>query len=168
MRHFIGEYHESNLYIAVDHDAQVLLWLKKVIERSQPKCKVLFLCADFEKLPLKPASVDMLLDISGSSNYAFDHSDKILLEKVDNLTKPETILHAYYILFKQFSKHTKIDDVSKKWFKLDTITEALKSLKYIKTDDYISDSVEKGGPMEDYFVPGESVYTYLYYGRKQI
>ncbi|HSN66357.1 MAG TPA: MerR family transcriptional regulator, partial [Fusibacter sp.] len=163
MRHFIGDFHGSNLYIAVDHNAQVLLWLKKIIERSQPKCKVLFLCADFEKLPLKPASVDLLLDISGSSNYAFDHSDKFLLDKVDHLTKPETILHAYFILFEKFSKHTKIDDVSKKWFRLDTIKEALKRLKYIKTDDYISDSVEKGGPMEDYFVPGESVYTYLYF-----
>jgi DNA-binding transcriptional MerR regulator len=166
MRHFIGEFHESNLYIAVDHDAQVLLWLKKVIERSQPKCKVLFLCADFEKLPLKPASVDLLLDISGSSNYAFEHSDKFLLDKLDPLTKPSTILHAYYILFEKFSKHTKIDDVSKKWFKLDIITEALKRLSYLKTDDYISDSVEKGGPMEDYFVTGESVFTYLYYGQK--
>ncbi len=166
MRHFIGDFHESNFYIAVDHDAQVLLWLKKVIERSQPKCKVLFLCADFENLPLKPASVDMLLDISGSSNYAFDHPDKFLLDKVDALTKPDMILHAYYILFEKFSKHTKIDDGSKKWFKLDTITEALNRLKYIKADDFISDSVEKGGPMEDYFVPGESVYTYLYYGHK--
>jgi DNA-binding transcriptional MerR regulator len=168
MRHFIGEFHGSNLYIAVDHDAKVLLWLKQVIERSHPKCKVLFLCADFEKLPLKPESVDLLLDISGASNYAFDHSDKFLLDTIDPLTKPDTILHAYYILFEKFSKHTKIDDGSKKWFKLDTITESLKQLKYIKTDDYISDSVEKGGPLEDYFVPGESVYTYLYYGQKQI
>lgn len=168
MRHFIGEFHGSNLYIAVDYDAHVLLWLKKVIERSQPKCKVLFLCADFEKLPLKPASVDLLLDISGSSNYAFDHSDKFLLEKVDHLTKPETILHAYFILFEKFSKHTKIDDVSKKWFKLDTIKETLNRLKYMKNDDYISDSVEKGGPLEDYFVSGESVFTYLYYGQKKI
>lgn len=168
MRHFIGDFQASNLYIAVDHNPQVHIWLKKIIERSQPKCNVLFICADFESLPIKPESVDLLLDISGSSNYAFDHSDRFLLDIIDPLTKQDTILHAYFILFNQFSKHTKIDESVKKWFKYETIADALKTLNYKSKDAFISDSVDKGGPMEDYFVPGESVYTYLYYGKKHI
>lgn len=143
------------------------MWLKKIIERSQPKCKVLFICADFEHLPLKPKSIDLLLDISGSSNYAFNHADKFLLDIIQPLTKSDTILHAYYILFKQFSKHTKIDESVKKWFKFEAIAEALETLNYKKINTFVSDTVDKGGPMEDYFVPGESVYTYLYYGQKQ-
>lgn len=167
MRHMLEFFPESSTYIAVDHDPLKIMWLKKVIERSHPKCKVIFVCADFTKLPLKKHSVDLLLDMSGSSNYAFEHSE-FLLEKIDHLLKKNAHIHGGYIVFENFVAQSKIPITYRKSFNIKYIQSYLRTLNYVCLDDFISEPVEKGGPLEDYFVDGEKVRTYLYSGKKSI
>lgn len=167
MRHMLDLFPESSTYIAVDHNPIKLIWLKKIIERSHPKCTVIFLCADFTSLPLKSDSVDVLLDISGSSNYAFDHPE-FLLELIDPLLKRDVKLHGYYILFDNFVSKSKVPLELRDNFKLQQIKTHLKQLEYRCDDDFTSETVEKGGPLEDYFIEGERVRTYLYSGKKVI
>ena len=165
MRHMMDWFPENSTYIAVDHNPVKLKWLKKILERHHPKCNILFLCADFKQLPLKHRCVDALLDISGSSNYAFDHTD-FLLHRVDPLLKENATLHGYYILFDNFVKHSKISLAYREGFKLNKIKSELSLLGYVCTDELLTEPVEKGGPLEDYFVEGECVRTYLYTGYK--
>ncbi|GAB6109514.1 MerR family transcriptional regulator [Fusibacter bizertensis] len=165
MRHMIDRFPETFTYIAVDHDPIKLRWLKKIIERSQPKCTVIFICTDFTQIPLKPSSIDMLLDISGSSNYAFDYSD-FLLEKIDFLVKEDAKIHGYYIIFKNFMSQSDIPLKFRDGFKIQTVKSNLKKLNYRCLEDYETEPVEKGGPLENYFVEGEHVSSYLYNGVK--
>lgn len=165
MRHMIDLFPDSSTYIAVDRNPVKLKWLKQIIERNPPKCKVLFLFGDFASLPIKEASVDMLLDISGSSNYAFEHPD-FLLDGLDYLLKSSAKLHGYYILFDNFAPHSKIPPALREGFKRSSIQSHLARLGYQCEEDFLSEPVEKGGPLEDYFVDGEWVRTYLYCGVK--
>lgn len=165
MRHMIDRFPKNVTYIAVDHDAIKIRWLKKIIERSKPKCNVVFICSDFTKIPLKPISVDWLLDISGSSNFAFDHQE-FLLDKIDGLTKEEAHLHGYYIIFKNFASASKIPLEFRDGFKIQPIKKLIKNLGYKCIHEFETEPVEKGGPLEDYFVEGEHVCSFLYTGIK--
>ncbi len=167
MRHMLDRFPESSTYIAVDHNPVKIMWLKKIIERSQPKCKVIFVCADFIKLPLKASSVDLLLDVSGSSNYSFEHPE-FLLDKIDYLLKNNVRIHGYYILFENFVSQSKIPVSLRDGFNIQHIKSHLKDLQYKCIEDFVSEPVKKGGPLEDYFVDGERVRTYLYSGVKSI
>lgn len=166
MRHMLDHFPESSTYIAVDHNPAKIMWLKKVIERSHPKCKIIFACADFVKLPLKQGSVDMLLDISGSSNYSF-YSPEFLLYKTDHLLKQNAHILGYYILFENFVSQSKIQASLRKGFQIQHIKSHLKALQFDCLDDFLTEPVDKGGPLEDYFVDGERVRTYLYTGVKR-
>ncbi|MBN2286879.1 MAG: MerR family transcriptional regulator [Tissierellales bacterium] len=165
LRHMLDRFPESCTYIAVDHNPIKMMWLKKIIERSRPRCKILFVCADFTKLPIKPCSIDVLFDISGSSNYSFTHTEFLLYE-IDYLLKQKTYLLGYYILFENFVSNSKIPALFRPGFRLQQIQSHLKTLQYACMDELISEPVEKGGPLEDYFVEGERVRTYFFSGMK--
>lgn len=165
MRHMIDLFPANSTYVAVDYNPIKLKWLKQILERSQPKCNIIFLCADFKHLPVKQGIVDVLLDISGSSNFAFDHAD-FLLDHIETLMKSTSVLHGYYILFDSFAKQSKIPPLFRDNFKLKPIQQHLKRLGYHVEEDFVSEPVDHGGPLEDYFVEGESVRTYLYRGIK--
>ena len=49
---------------------------------------------------------------------------------------------------------------------LEHIKDKIKDLGYKKYHDHVSDFIERGGSHESYFVSGEKVYTYLYYGKR--
>jgi len=167
MRHMLDRFPENSTYIAVDHDPLKMIWLKKIIERSHPKCNVIFICADFTQIPVKSYSVDMLLDIAGTSNYAFEYTD-FLLEKIDHLLKKNAHICGGYIVFEKFVERSKIPLLYRKNFEIQHIKAQLKALNYVCMEEFISEPVEKGGPLEDYFVDGEKVGTYYYRGKKKI
>ncbi|MBV1758752.1 MAG: MerR family transcriptional regulator [Dethiosulfatibacter sp.] len=167
MRHMLDRFSDSSTYIAVDHDPVKIMWLKKIIERSHPKCKVIFICADFKQMPLRSGSVDTLLDVSGSSNYSFEHPEFLLYE-INHLLKNNARILGFYILFENFVSQSKVPVSLRKGFQIQHIKSHLKDLQFICIDDYLSEPVDKGGPLEDYFVDGERVRTYLYSGVKSI
>lgn len=165
MRHVLDSFPDSSTYIAVDHDRVKMKWLRRVIEKNNPKCNVVFICTDFENIPLRDNTVDLLLDIAGSSNYAFENRE-FLLRRVDHLMKKGGYLHGSYILFKNFKSNSKIPRELRVNFMLDHVKKEIENLNYSCTDEHVSSTVVKGGPMEDYFVEGEEVYTYQYTGVK--
>ncbi|PGZ06502.1 methyltransferase, partial [Bacillus cereus] len=70
LRNIYEELPEDCLYIAVDRDLNKLLFLKDVIERTNPKRNILFICADFLNIPIQNYSADIVIDQSGTSNYS--------------------------------------------------------------------------------------------------
>lgn len=165
LRHFIDRFPASGLYIAVDWDLSRLKWLKAALENNKPEFKILFLCADFNSLPVKDRSVDLLLDVSGSSNYAFS-SQRFLLQVVERVMKSHCVLHGFYILFQNFMSHTKVDKPYQDMFKKAVIRSEIAKLGFEEISSFETEPIERGGPKEDYFVPGEKVNSYLYYGKR--
>lgn len=163
LRHFAGDFPATTVYVAVDHNPKSLVWLKKQLERNPPQCKLLFVCADFQTIPLLHQSVDLVLDISGSSNYAFEH-EQFLLQIIEPYMKATTLLHGYYILFENFMSHSKIGLSYRPNLTEKHIRHSIAQTGFEELHSYTTESVSNGGPMEDYFVEGERVYSMFFHG----
>jgi hypothetical protein len=110
-------------------------------------------------------TVDMVVDHTGTSNYSFEH-EAFLLDEVDSLVKPDGYLVGSYLVFKNFSPKSKIEARYRKNFTIKTIKENIGHLKYKALDERISEPIDKGGRFEDFFVPGEEIYSYLLFGKR--
>ncbi|MHC0036305.1 MerR family transcriptional regulator [Pseudoneobacillus sp. C159] len=156
---------EDCLYIAVDHNLKRHQFLKHLLERTGMKRNVLFICTDFKKIPIKDQTVDILLDIAGTSNYSFEH-EEFLLSEVDALLKPVGYLLASFIVFHKFSPKGKIEIPLRKNFTDSKIKENIMKLGYTVIEETKTSPVQKGGQFEDFFVEGEEVYTYAFFGKR--
>jgi len=165
LRNIYHELPDDSIYIAVDHHVARHTFLKTMLESTGLQRRIIFICSDFLEIPIKDQSVDILLDFSGTSNYSFDHSD-FLLEATNQYIKENAYLIGSYILFKNFSANSLILDNYRKNFTLHHVQERLKALQYKTIDERISGYLEHGGTYESYFVKGEKVYNYLFYGKR--
>ncbi|QOR34229.1 MerR family transcriptional regulator [Clostridium sp. 'deep sea'] len=153
------------IYVAVDHDITRHKFLKNMLEMADIKKNVVFICADFLEMPIKHKSIDILLDFSGTSNYSFEH-DEFLLALIDKYVKENAYIIGSYILFKNFNNNSLIAERFRNNFILNKVKQEIAELKYKVIDERVSNYVENGGKYEDYFVNGEKIYNYAFYGKR--
>ncbi|ADK05271.1 TPA: methyltransferase domain-containing protein [Bacillus anthracis] len=156
---------EDCLYIAVDRDFNKLLFLKDVLARKNPRRNILFICADFLNIPIQNRSVDIVIDHSGTSNYSFEHAD-FLLHELNPLFKSNCYLLSLFILFKNFSLNSQITNNFRANFTLSKIKKELQNLQFQSIDESTSNYLKRGGKYEDFFVQGEEIYTYSFFGKR--
>jgi DNA-binding transcriptional MerR regulator/SAM-dependent methyltransferase len=167
LRNIYQDLPEDCLYIAVDHDFERHRFLKGLLESTNLKRNVLFICTDFLDIPIQNSLVDLLVDHSGTSNYSFEHQD-FLLRNIDSLIKPDGYLLGSYFAFKNFSSHSKIAVEFRDNFRINKIQNHIAELNYQLLDERTSPVIDKGGIYENFFVKGEEVFTYSVWGRKVI
>ncbi|AFU13285.1 MerR family transcriptional regulator [Bacillus toyonensis] len=165
LRNIYEELPGNCLYIAVDRDLNKLLFLKDVIERRNPKRNILFICADFLNIPIQNYSADIVIDQSGTSNYSFEHKN-FLLHELNPLFKPECYMLSSYILFKNFSIHSHISIRLRENFTSSKVKGEIQKLQFQTIDERTSNYLERGGKYENFFVQGEEIYTYSFFGRR--
>lgn len=156
---------DDSIYIAVDHDINKHRFLKNILEMVGCKKNMVFICADFLQIPIKDNSVDILVDMSGTSNYSFEHQE-FLLKLIDNLIKDNAKILGSYILFKNFISNSFIKDKYRSNFMLDNVKREISKLRYNIFKENISSTLEEGGKYENYFKEGEKVYSYLMLGKR--
>ena len=154
---------DSMIYIAVDNDPARHRFLKTILEGAAESRKIVLLCADFQALPLKADSFDVLMDFTGSSNYSFE-SDGFVPALVNPLIREEARLFASYIVFERFGVNTRIPAERRRWFTEAGVLEGLKALGYKLDETYRTQIVSQGGVYEDYFEADESVKTVVVVG----
>ncbi len=164
LRNMIDMFPKQSIYIAVDYNPNAHKWLKKSLADVVGEKRILYLCCDFRRIPLKPKTIDTLVDATGSSNYAFDNSD-FLLDSLIPLLKEDAILHGQYLVFKNFALNTMIPDTSRKWFKKNELKSHIQNLGFKQLKEHETSPISEGGPKESFFVKGEKIYNYLYIGR---
>ncbi|MFD2446911.1 MerR family transcriptional regulator [Bacillus sp. CGMCC 1.16607] len=165
LRNIYQDLPDNCLYIAVDRSIERHLFLKSLLEKSGLNRKILFICADFLDIPIQNQCIDMVLDLSGTSNYSFEH-EEFLLREVDPLIKQDSFLLASFIAFKNFSHHSKVEAKYRGNFTVNKIKTNIEDLKYRPIEDRTSEMIDKGGRYENFFVQGEEIYTYSYFGKR--
>ncbi|MBB2481834.1 MerR family transcriptional regulator [Bacillus sp. APMAM] len=165
LRNIFQELPKDCLYIAVDRNLGRHRFLKSVLENAGFKRNILFICADFLDIPLGDHSVDIVIDQSGTSNYSFEHVEFLLCE-LATLFKPESYLLASFFAFKNFSTKSKIEAKFRDNFIPTKIKENISSLKYFPIDERTSEYMDKGGKFENFFVQGEEIYSYSFFGKR--
>ena len=156
---------DNTIYIAVDNDLERHKFLKNMLELMNCNKNIIFICTDFSEIPIEDKSIDVLVDFTGSSNYGF-LNEEFLLKKIDKYVKASAWLIGSYIIFKNFSMNSKITGEYRKNFILNNIQENINNLYYKPIYENVSAPLDKGGKYEDYFVKGEEVYSYSYYGKR--
>ncbi|QUH30800.1 MerR family transcriptional regulator [Vallitalea guaymasensis] len=166
LRNILNDLSDDVIYIAVDHNITMHRYLKKMLEKAKCDKNIIFICSDFLQIPIKNESVDILLDIAGTSNYGFNNKE-YLLNSINHYIKKQASLIGAYILFQNFSNSSLINVEYRKNFIKDNIKKDIKSLGYEKKmEDYIYDYIETAGEYENYFTKGEKVYLYAFYGKR--
>ena len=165
LRNIYNELPEDCLYIAVDHNIQRQRFLKNLFERIEYKRNILFICCDFLEIPIKKKSADIVFDITGTSNYSFNH-EEFLLNLVDSYVKEDGYLFGTYITFKNFGINSLLEGRYRENFILSNIKNKITGLNYKTIDENTSENINKGGKYENYFVEGEKIATYCFYGKR--
>lgn len=106
-----------------------------------------------------------MIDQSGTSNYSFEHKE-FLLHDLESLFKLESYLLATFIAFKNFSTKSEIEARFRDNFIAGKIKGNINSLKYIPLYEMTSDYIDKGGRYENFFVQGEEIYSYSFFGKR--
>ncbi|MBE7123223.1 methyltransferase domain-containing protein [Bacillus cereus] len=166
LRNIYEELPEDCLYIAVDRDLNKLLFLKDIIERRNSKRNILFICADFLSIPIQNHSVDIVIDQSGTSNYSFEN-EIFLLHELNTLFKHDCYMLSSFILFKNFSINSQIPTRFRENFMSSKVKEEIQKLQFNSIDERTSKFMERGGKYENFFVKGEEIYTYSFFGKRR-
>ncbi len=157
---------DSATYIAVEKSYEQLLLLKETLAQVPIKKNVIFICADFESLPLKHESVDFLIDATGSASYNF-LTDKWLLDTFKPYLKPRYGLLAGYILFSKFNLDSEIPVHLRKYYDNTHLDNHLQASNIKVLASTVFDQVHEGGPYDSYFADGELVYMRCLHGIHQ-
>lgn len=154
------------LYIAVDNNINRHHELKKMLKNHRISKNIVFICCDFMQIPIKKTSADIVLDFSGSTNYAFSNED-FLINKIEDVFSPEAILFGSYFVFENFKANSLIEDGYKKHFMKKNILSNLKDAGFELVNSYESEQLTEGGIYENFFVEGERVRSFLYHGKRR-
>lgn len=164
LRNFYTDIDDDTVYIAVDHDYERHRFLKKMLEASGIRKRIMFLCTDFTSMPIEDKVADILFDFSGTSNFSFKNKE-FLINEVKRYIKEESPLYGTYIAFNKFKPGGKIDISLRSNFTLEWIKDSLLNAGFSTIEDCISDEIDEGGKYESYFVQGEKVFMYLFHGK---
>lgn len=96
----------DSTYILIDYDHERLTNLKRDLENYYKHKNFIFLCCDYENLPLKKSSVDMVIDYMMTKTYEQSTGAKlfdVILPKLNT----NGIICGVYLYFEEFSKSGK-------------------------------------------------------------
>lgn len=99
----------SSTYIVIDYDYERLSNLKRDLENYYDHKNFIFLCCDYENLPLKSSSVDMVIDYMMTRTYEESTGNK-LFDVVLPKLKSNGIICGVYLYFEEISKAGKKTD----------------------------------------------------------
>ncbi len=156
---------DNSVYFAVDNNMVRLEETKKYMERSKMNFDLVLVGSDFLNIPLKKKTVDVLMDMSGSSNRAFDN-DVFLLDDIEALFKEDLEIFGMYLLAEGIHED-KIPSEFHHLFTKKVIKKKLMNLDIDVTTELETGKITTGGPYESYIDFVDSSWSYCCHGKRK-
>lgn len=162
LQQYLKELREETTYILVDYDLERILQLKRNLECYAKHEKFLFLCCDYDQLPLKDQSVDLVVDFGMVRNFEKD-TEKCLLEAVLPVLKEEGDYVAS-TLFTETLNFDRREDT--KGYREGYLSEKMKGKNLYLLQESVLGPAYQENP-EDAFLSGKPLYQKVVHGRKR-
>ena len=85
--------------------------------------------------------------------------------ELNSLFKHNCYLLSSFILFNKFSINSQIVPRLRGNFTSAKVTKEIQNLQFQSIDESTSNYLKRGGKYEDFFVQGEEIYTYSFFGK---
>ena len=164
--HFLRQIYDrladDSIYICIDNDPQINLYLKKLLEMTGKRARVIFITANLPELPLKDDVVDLLIDFTGMSCFSFENQD-FLPELINRYLKEEVTLLATFIIYHKYGGSNIVPGQNRANFNSNKIRDGLLKLEFKLEEEYSSESekIQKSmGKYETFAQPGDYIYSY--------
>lgn len=162
LQQYLKELREETTYILVDYDLERILQLKRNLETYAKHDRFLFLCCDYDALPLKEKSVDLLVDFGMVRNFEKE-TGKCLLSSILPLLKEE----GDYVASSLYTEIKKSElRLEGKGYEEKYLSEKMKaqSLQMVK-ESSLGPAYQENP--EDAFLSGKPLYQKVIHGRKR-
>jgi ubiquinone/menaquinone biosynthesis C-methylase UbiE len=125
MTNVIKEIDRSNFFIATDNNLNQLKKTKALMEKNGIGQNSIFIASEFENIPLKWETIDIVMDIFGTTNHVFQEKE-FLFSHIKPYLKHDGVLYGTYIYLKpRSSDMTPEFRDFRKWFMLESIKASL-------------------------------------------
>lgn len=154
------------VYISVDHDIELMRKVKEKVQNHYIDGSFIFISSDFLEIPIKDNSIDVVIDHFGTTNYAFK-GEGYLINLIDYKVKKGGKWIGDYLNFKPGAKSLlQYPEKNRKYFYLKNIIESFEKSKFKAIEMMDMGYTEKGGIYERFFIEGDRLYDFVYYGEK--
>ncbi|WJE25523.1 MerR family transcriptional regulator [Bacillus cereus] len=109
---------------------------------------------------------DPISDYIHETDSSYLENEIFLLHELNSLLKPDCYLLSSFILFKNFSINSQITTRFRDNFTSSKVKREIQKLQFNSIDERTSEYIERGGKYEDFFVQGEEIYTYSFFGKR--
>ncbi|ACL69307.1 MerR family transcriptional regulator [Halothermothrix orenii] len=162
LRQIYRELPDDTIYICVDNNPLVNLYLKQYLEMAGERSKVIFITADLPKLPLKENIIDVFIDFTGTSCFSFENKG-FLPELLNCYLNAEAMLLATFIIYRKFGPNNIVGQPFRQNFIYNNVKNGLLKLNFkiekeVKTE---TQTIKKNpGKYESFAQPGDKIYAY--------
>ena len=162
---YIEQLPEEATYILINKDKTRLEKLKNNIESNNIHDRFIFICEEFDCLPIKINSIDLMIDHWMTKDYIYENNI-FLLDKLSKLVKKQGLLVGIYPYLTNIDTNIYIEELKEKgYLNLKFISNKLNNLGFIEK------SVKKIGPIIENKpynkdTKDRRLYANIYSGRK--
>jgi DNA-binding transcriptional MerR regulator/ubiquinone/menaquinone biosynthesis C-methylase UbiE/uncharacterized protein YbaR (Trm112 family) len=152
-------------YIGVDDQFERLLFVKTLFDREYNPKRLMYICCSFDHIPLKPDSVDFVMDYKGSFDYNSQH-DIWLTENLKTLLKDGAHWIGSFLFYSKQSELMNYPESIRRVLDLKNIQEDFKNHAMEVELQKIIGPVDESGKTE-IFKNGLSLYQWLMLGKNE-
>lgn len=157
---------KDSTYIVVDHDLKRLKKLKCDLETNHEHNNFIFICCNYDELPLKDNSLDLVLDCFTTPAHA-ESNGKILSQAYIPLLKDEGKYGGIYAYFDTNNRYIKgISEEKRDYYDKKYILNMINRSRLIELDLKENGPAEEGGEFNEN-VKGNKYCHLIYFGKKE-
>lgn len=166
LNYVIEKLPETSTYYAIDHDLNILRKAKSIIDKKNKNLNVIFICCDFEYIPINEGVIDYVVDYHGSTNYSHFNQVLPLVKLTHLLTDKATLIGAY--AYKDGQRIINGQVNKNNWISKVTIYNMLEQTSFKHIKEIELGLVKNGGAHEPLVTADEELSIYGCYCKRTI